>query len=424
MTRLLLTGGHVCCPQSGVDGARDLLLDGDRVAGIFPPGEAPGESARALDVSGAVVLPGAIDLCATLRDPGREQEEPLQATLQGAARGGFCTVLGLANTTPCPDQQSVLRALDARARAQPQVPELRLLGALTKGRAGEELAELGELSAEGAAGFADLPRQVTDSALMRRAMEYAATFDRPVFSGAPNTALARGGVIAEGRVSTRLGLAAVPEAAEVVAVARDIELARLSGARLHLGPITTARSLRLVEQAAREGVAVTTSTTVAHLLLNEQAHLERPYDTALRLWPPLRTEADRRALAHAVQDGTLSLMSGHAPVGPAGKELEFCIAEPGASLIELALPLVADLPPAVLANAWSVGPAAALGLTDRGHLREGARADVTVLRRAAPWRIEAAALASPSPCSPFLGATAPGSVALTVVAGAVAWSEQ
>lgn len=423
---VVVRGGRVVCPASDVDREADLVLTGERVSALERPGATVPTGARVVDASGCLVLPGAIDLATHLREPGREEEETLEGTLEAAARGGFTTLLALPDTSPPVDGADDVKERLARAE-RIGGPSLLVAGCLTKGRAGKELAEIGEMAAAGAVAFTDAPSPVADAELLRRAMEYARGFHRPVFAVGACPSLSGPGVVAEGAIATRLGLAGIPEAAEVSFVARHIELARLTGARVHLGPLSSARSVDLLERARGEGLPVTAEVHPWHLVLDENALLERPYDTALRLEPPLRTPADREALVGAVRRGALLVASGHAPVGPVQREVEFAAAEPGAVSLPTCLPLLLDgeegrgvLTPWELARAVSWGPAELLGLEDRGRLSEGARGDVVVLDPRERPIADRQLLGTQVLSSPILGATLHARVRATLVEARVA----
>jgi len=270
---------------------------------------------------------------------------------------------------------------------------------------------------------------VADAELLRRAMETAAALGHLVIASGSVVELARSGVIREGAVSTRLGLQGIPAAAESIAVARHIELARLTGARTHLGAISTARAVALVEGAQREGLPVSAHVQPWHLLLDEEAHLRRPYDTALRLEPPLPTSACRAALVDGVRRGVLAIGSGHRPVGAIGKDVEMALAEPGAHGLALALPLLARRAPegggadadlgidvGALAAAMSALPAKVLGLEDAGRIVEGARGDLVVVDPGAGDAVDAL-VGRRAPTNPFAGERTSARVRATIAGG-------
>lgn len=424
MSRLVVRKGWVICPTTGLDEVHDLWIEGGRITRLEKPGTSPTGDAEELDADGCLVLPGAIDVLTTLRDPGREDEEPLEVTLRAAAAGGYAAVVGEPGTSPCVDNAEVVGRLRERA-ALAGGAELLVSGSLSVGLAGEDLAELGEMATAGAVSFSD-PRANLPDGLLRHALEYAATFGRPALLRPLSLSLAEGGVVAEGPLAARLGLDGVPEAAETLGVFRAIELCRLTGARVGVGPLSSAASVRLVTAARAEGLPVFGLVSALHLLLDERVHLERRYDTALRLSPPLRTDEDRRALVAAAQAGDLVVVSGHRPVSPRFKEVEFARAEPGAANLAISLSLLVAgqgregvLSPSGLARAVAVGPSDLLGLADRGRLEPGTRGDLTVLDPDAPFAITPQSLRSPCPSHPLLGQRTACGVRATVVGGRV-----
>ena len=417
-----IVNGRVVCPASGVDATGALELDGGVVKAIHSgPVTAPA-GAKLIDARGAVVAPAFVDLHCRLGEPGEEHKEDLESGGRAAARGGFGTVCPSADTRPANDTRSVTEHL-VRRGAELGAVRVRPVGALTVGRDGVRLTEMFDLRAAGAVAVGDA-RSIADAALLRRGLEYARAAGLPVFEHPQDARLGRKGVMHEGEVATRLGLKGVPSAAEDIAVLRAIALAELTGARVHLGPLSTAGSVAAVRQAKARGVPVTCAVTAAQLHLTDAAVAEA-YDTNLRLQPPLRTEADRDALRAGLAEGVIdAVASGHAPQSAVEKAVEFDIAEPGMIGLETALGLVLRLVDAgalTLSDAvarLSCGPAAALGI-DAGTLTVGAPADVTVFDPAARVRVEAAALASKSRNTAFIGQALPGRVAWTLVGGEV-----
>ena len=417
-----IRGGILCCPTQKSPRPGSLLIRDGKIESVLPSDAALPPGLDVYDANGCWVLPGAIDLYTQLRDPGREDEESLEETLRAAVRGGFTSLLTLPTTTPVVDGGEGVRERLLRC-AQLAGPDVLVAGALTQGAQGSDLAEIGEMYAAGARAFTDGPQAVKDAELLRRAMEYTRGFGGLVMAVGACPALSGRGVVAEGAIATRLGLRGVPEAAEVSFVSRHIELARLTGARTHLGPISCARSLRLLERAQDEGLAVSASVTPFHLRFQEEEHLHRPYDTTLRLSPPLRSEDDRQALVEGVRTGRLVVIAGHAPQGPVHREVEFSDAPPGATSLQSALGLLISdgalgrEAPVALARATALGPAEILGLHDRGRLVEGTRADIVVLDPTASPCADQTLFASDVVSSPVLGQTLGGQIVYTFCGG-------
>jgi dihydroorotase len=415
MSRLLLRGGHVCCPATDRDEALDVLVDATTILDVGAPGSVTADGAKVVDVDGCLVLPAAIDIGTFLRDPGREEEEPLDALLALAARGGYGTLATLPVTAPRVCGSEVVARL--MAGAEGRAVELALLGDLTTG---DDLAEMGEMAAAGAAGFwAPVPRR-SDS-LLRHALEYGSTFGKPAVLAPSGAEPCPPWVLLETPLATRQGLPARPAADEAIAVFRALELADLAGARAVIGPIGTARSLELVADAKRRGVEVAAFCSLLNLVFDEREHQARPYDTDLRLDPPLGTTDDRAALLAAAKGGTLLVASGHRAVSPRFKEVEMARAEPGAATLGSALGVLFSeeglgFSGTELAQATAAGPAAALGLDDRGRVAEGARALLTVLDRSGRTAIEGAALGRVHN-HPMRGRTLPGGVRGLVAGG-------
>ena len=423
---LCLRGGRVIDPGRGVDAEADVILK-DGVVARSGKGIAAGLGAdvRVIDVRGKWVIPGLIDLHTHLREPGHEYKEDILTGTRAAAAGGFTAVCAMPNTTPPNDSRAVTELVVRRAR---EVGAVRVypVGAISKGLAGETLAEMGELKDAGCVAVSDDGRPVMNAELMRRAMEYARTFGLTIVQHCEDLSLSHGGAMNEGVVSTRAGIRAQPASAESAMVARDIELCALTGARYHVAHISSADSVRLVREAKRRGLPVTCEVTPHHLTLTDDACAG--YDTSTKCNPPLRTAGDVAALREALADGTIdAVATDHAPHSPVEKDVEFEEAAFGMIGLETALPLVLELvragtlTPAALVTRMSVGPAAAFGLSG-GTLADGAKADVTVVDPEASWTCDAAALRSRSRNTPFSGRALRGRAALTVVGGTIAYS--
>jgi dihydroorotase len=311
---IVLRGGRVIDPANNVDSVLDVLIADGAVRQVAPTVQVPG---RVIDVHGCIVAPGFIDLHTHLREPGFEQKGTIATETLAALRGGFTTICAMPNTSPAPDAADVLRSLQERITRDALV-KVRPIGCITRARAGKELAELAELAAGGCIALSDDGSPVANARLMRNAMELAAAMDIPISEHCDDPELNYGGSMNEGRVSERLGLPGQPEAAETVAIARNIALCEATGAHLHIAHVTTARGLELVVDAKRRGLRITCEVTPSHLFLTEDAVFgsgpEAAYDTNAKINPPLRTEVDRRALVAGVNAGIIdALATDHAP---------------------------------------------------------------------------------------------------------------
>lgn len=425
MTRpLLLRGGRVIDPGCGLDEVLDVLLADGVVARIGRDLEAP-EGADVRDAGGLVVAPGLIDVHVHLREPGGEHKETIATGARAAAAGGFTAVCAMPNTDPPVDDPAAVgfvRAAGARAGGARVYPT----GAVSIGQAGERLAEIGEMVAAGAVAITDDGRPVSDAGLMRLALEYSRTFGIPVASHCEEKALSRGGSMNEGIVSTRLGLTGIPNAAEDVMIARDLILAELTGGRLHVQHVSTARGVAMIREARARGVAVTAEATPHHLTLTDEA--VDGYDTNAKMNPPLRTAADVEAVRAGFADGTLDVLAtDHAPHHYDEKEQAFDDAPFGIVGLETAFGLcmtelvekgVLTLPE--LIRRMSTNPARAFGLPG-GTLAEGTIADVSVLDPSAAWTVDPARFYSKSRNTPFAGRKLRGRAALTIVGGVVVY---
>lgn len=416
---LLLRGGHVVDPSAGLDEVADVLVRDGRVIEIGPDLSTKG---TVVECAEKIVVPGLIDIHTHLREPGFEYKEDVASGTRAAAHGGFTAVAAMPNTNPVCDEGSSVRFLVERAAERGAVRVLPI-GAITVGSKGEALAEMGDMLAEGAVAFSDDGHGVQDAGMMRLAMDYARQFDAVIVSHCEVESLSHKGAVNEGVISTRLGLPAHPAAAEEVQAARDIALSELTGCRLHLAHISTARTLDLVREAKARGARVTCEVTPHHLFLTEDA-VGDDYPTSLKMNPPLRTEADREALVGGLLDGTIdAIATDHAPHAAHEKALEFELAPFGTTGLETALPLVVtnlvsrdDFGWADLVRLMAHGPRAALGLAPLA-LEPGAVADVTVIDPEARVEITEGFFESKSSNSAFLGTTLLGKASEVLVDG-------
>ena len=421
---VLIRGGRVVDPANSIDATQDLLLQDGKVAKLGAKLTAP-SGATVIDAAGKLVCPGFIDMHVHLREPGYEYKETVATGTRAAAAGGFTAVCCMANTSPVNDNRSITDYILAQARSE-GVVRVYPIGAVTRGLEGKELAELAELAEAGCVGFSDDGKCVMNAELYRRAMEYTLPFAAPVISHAEDHTLAAGGSMHEGVVSTELGLRGIPAAAEDVMVARDILLAELTGAHVHIAHLSTAGAVRLVRDAKARGVRVTAEVTPHHLLLTDEA--VRSWDANTKMAPPLRAKRDTEALIEALADGTIDCVAtDHAPHAVADKEGEFDRAANGIVGLETAVALLHDrlvrpglLPLATLVARLSRDPARLLNLPG-GSLTVGAPADVTLVDPDAAVTIDPARFASKSRNTPFGGWTATGAPWKTVGAGKIVW---
>ncbi len=418
--KLLIRNGRVIDPDSGTDGIRDVLIDGNVIA---RDADNFLRDAQIIDATRKVVCPGLIDMHVHLREPGYEYKETVATGTHAAAAGGFATVCCMANTNPVNDNRSVTDYILAKARTE-GVVRVYPIGAVTRGLGGERLADLAEMAEAGCIAFSDDGRPVMNSLLYRRAMELAAALKKPVISHAEDANLAHGWSMNEGVVSTELGLRGAPAAAEDVMVARDILLAELTGAHVHIAHLSTAGAVRLVREGKARGVRVTAEVTPHHLVLTEDA--VRTYDPNTKMAPPLRSKRDREALVEGLLDGTIDcIATDHAPHALSEKEGEYDQAAFGIIGLETAVAILLDrlvrpghVPLATLVARMTRDPARLLNLPG-GRLSAGAPADLTLLDLDVEHAVEPARFRSKSRNTPFGGWTLRGAPWMTIVGGRV-----
>jgi len=417
---LLIQGGHVIDPGR-VNGVADVLIENGTISAVGPALKTPA-GATVIQAKGQLVLPGFVDLHVHFREPGFEYKETIQSGTAAAVAGGFTTVCAMPNTNPVNDNQAVTEFMLERAKAAGNA-HLYPIGAITKRSEGKELAEIGDLRRAGCVAISDDGKPVMNSLVMRRAMEYARAFDVPVVDHCEDLHLSEGGCMNEGLVSTELGLPGIPSAAEDVMVARNVSLAELTGARLHLAHISTAGSVRMVREAKARGLKVTAEACPHHFTLTEE--LTRGYNTHAKMNPPLRTMQDVQAIKEGLRDGTIDVIAtDHAPHATQEKQQEFTEAPFGIVGLETALSLtlalvdegVLTLESAV--DKLATAPAKAFSL-NAGTLAVGAPADVAIVDPNREWQVDPSRFRSKSRNTPFAGWKVRGRVTTTIVSGRV-----
>ena len=421
--KIEIANGRLVDPKHGVDRAASLYVAAGKVAAIGEP--PPGWTAnRTIDARGLVVAPGLIDLSAWLREPGFEYKATLESEMAAAVAGGVTSLACPPDTDPPLDEPGLVQMLRHRARSLNQA-HVHPVGALTVGLKGADLTEMGELAEAGCVAFSQAEAPLADTQVLLRAMQYAATFGHKVWLRPQDPHLARGGVAHDGETATRLGLPAIPAAAETIALATIFALVRETGVRVHLARLSSAEGVALVRAARAEGLPVTCDVAVHHLHLCDVDI--GWFDPLAHLVPPLRATRDRAALRAGLVDGTIDLVcSDHTPVDDDAKQVPFGEAEPGATGLELLLPLTlkwAAREGVNLGDALAritLHPARVLGL-DAGHLGVGHAADVCIFDPSAHWTVEPRALRSQGKNTPFLGLEVTGRVRMTLVGGQVVY---
>lgn len=425
MQRLLIRNGRVVDPSQGLDQGMDVLLEDGHVARIGERIRVKSET-PVLDAARLVVAPGFIDLNAQLCEPGHEHRETIASGCRAAVAGGFTAVCCSPDTKPVNDEPSVTSFILERAR-DVGLARVYPVGAVSRGLAGAELAEIGEMVRAGAVAVGD-PGPVANAQLMRRALEYARSFDIPVATHAEDLSLSDAGLMHEGVVSTRIGLRGLPAAAEEVVVARDLMLARLSAGRLHLRHLSTTGALELVRAAKADGLAVTCEVAPHHFTLTDEDLASATYNTDWKTRPPLRSSDHVDAVKQALYDGTVdAIASDHSPQHRDEKELDFSEAPFGIVGLETAVSLAIDrlvhgkvIGLGRLVRLLSIGPAQAFRLPG-GTLRPGSPADVTILDLRRRVTVDPTVFRSKSRNTPFAGLKLRGAPVVTIVGGRIVW---
>jgi dihydroorotase len=419
---LVIQGGRLLDPANNIDGKKDLYIDGKGfVAGV---GRAPEgfKATHTIDAAGRIVCPGLVDLRARLREPGLEYKATIESEVRAAVAAGITTLCCPPDTNPVIDTPAMAQMIQSRAWRF-GLAFIHPLGALTRGLEGKLLADMEALDEAGCVGFTNALHPVTDTQVLRRAMEYCATFDLTVFLHSEDPWLRGHGCMHEGEVATRLGLPAIPESAETVAVARDLALIEQTGCRAHFCNLSSARAVAMIAEAKKRGLAVSADVTAHHLHLTE--HDVSDFNTQCHVRPPLRSHRDREALRKALKSGVVSaIVSDHQPHEPDAKLAPFAQSEPGISALETLLPLtlqLVDQKALELTEAVALltcRPAGILGV-EAGRLGVGDTADVCLFDPEARWRLTADRIVSRGRNTPFLDREFRGRVTHTLVGGKV-----
>src|ERR1043166_9079308 len=419
--KLLIANGYVIDPAQQVNAGRNVLIEDGRIVDLLNRGDAAPEDVHVIDATGLVVAPGFIDLHTHLREPGEEYKETIATGSAAAVAGGWTSVCAMPNTDPINDNPAVTRFMIEQGQVA-GLAHVFPIGAVTKGSAGKELAEMGEMKNAGIVAVSDDGRAVPTAGMMRRAMEYARGFDLTVVDHCQDSSLSAGGVMHEGRWSLILGLRGMPAAAEEVDAVRDCVLAQLTGAKVHIAHISTRGALAAVRAAKNEGLQVTCEVTPHHWTLTDEAVAD--YDTNTKMSPPLRSRDHVEAILEGMKDGTIdAIATDHAPHHFDEKALEFDQAPFGIVGLETAVGLAFDLVHAGVIDLervvqmCSTNPARIFGLTDRGSLKRDAHADVTLLDANYEWVFDVKQSKSKSRNTPFNERSMHGAAVATIVGG-------
>ncbi|UCG92755.1 MAG: dihydroorotase [candidate division WOR-3 bacterium] len=424
MKPILIKGGRVIDPQTKCDDDLDLLITKNEISKIGKTIKQ--RDAYIIDAKGFVVCPGLIDLHTHLRDPGRPDEETIETGSKAAVAGGFTSICCMPNTDPAIDNEGIVNYIYKEA-ARVNLCRVFPIAAITKNREGRQITEFGELIRAGAKGFSDDGDAVANSSVLRHALEYSKIFDVPILEHPVDKDLAQDGLMNEGLTSTRLGMQGSPAIAEEIIVARDLLLAKFTGARLHFCHISSKNALELIRNAKKEGLRVTCETCPHYFVFNDQV-LES-FDTNYKVNPPIRTEEDRQAVIDGLRDGTIDcIATDHAPHCQAEKELEFASAPFGMIGLELAIPMIIMELIQKQRLSWikvlkmlTTNPARIIG-RKTGIIKEGGLADLTIIDPKKKWKPTESTIQSKSKNTPLLGKELVGRVVSVVVSGKIKYS--
>ncbi|HSE22531.1 MAG TPA: dihydroorotase [Pyrinomonadaceae bacterium] len=419
--KLLIVNGYVVDPAQQINAGKNVLIDDGRISAILSTSDPIPEDARVFDATGLIVAPGFIDLHVHLREPGQEYKETIASGSASAVAGGWTSICAMPNTDPINDNAAVTRFIIDQGRAA-NLANVFPIGAATKGSAGKELAEMGEMKNAGIVAVSDDGRSIPSAGMMRRVMEYANGHDLTVVDHCQDHSLSAGGVMHEGRWSLILGMRGMPAAAEEVDVLRDCVLAKLTGAPVHLAHVSTRGAIEAVRRAKQEGLKVSCEVTPHHWTLTDAALAE--YDTNTKMSPPLRSQEHLEAVWEGMADGTIdTIATDHAPHHMDEKALEFDQAPFGIVGLETAVGLAFELVHKGVigldrvVEMCSTNPARIFSLVDRGSLKPNAHADITILDPQYHWVFDASQSKSKSRNTPFDGRGFQGAAVATIVAG-------
>ena len=419
--KLLIKGGRVINPAEKFDKIADVFVEDGKIKEIGEKLEAG--DAKVYDASGKVVTPGLIDLHVHFREPGQEAKEDFESGAKAAAAGGFTTVCVMPNTRPAVDDAALVRSLEKRAEDVAKV-HIKIIGAVTKGQEGKELAELGDMIEAGAVAFSDDGHYDQKAKVLLNAFDYLHAFDKVIVNHDEETSLVEEGVMNEGHRSAMLGLKGRPTVAEDIAVARDIMLAEYAGSRVHVAHISSARAVDIVRQAKKRGVRVTCEVTPQHMTMTDEC--VNLFDSSTKINPPLRSQADCEAMIEGIKDGTIdAIVTDHSPHAQEEKDREYIYAPSGFPGLETSLGVMLtdlyhtdklDLPMIVSKMTWE--PAKVFGM-DLGTLTVGKSADITVIDLELDWTVDEKKFYTKGSHSPFVGRKLKGKAVLTVVDGKI-----
>ncbi len=421
MAQWLIQNGHLIDPANGLDDVMDIRVVDGKVVNVAKSLKAE-DADEIVDANGLIVSPGFIDIHCHLREPGQEAKEDLFTGTASAAAGGFTTILTMANTRPVIDQAIIVAGMKHKIQTD-SVVRVEITGAVTKGLEGKELAEIGDMAQAGIRAISDDGNYVSDGRLMRAALEYASMFDIPVISHSEDCCLVADGVMHEGCVSAKLGLRGRPAEAENIAVARELMLAEMTGAHIHIAHVSSKGAVELIRAAKAKGIKVTAEVTPHHLCLVDKTI--ESFDSAFKVNPPLRTNEHIVALLEGLKDGTLdAIATDHAPHAYEEKDCEFNEAPCGFAGFETAFSVLhsrfgqsGEWSLQELIQKMTAGPAAAFNWQDRGHLSEGGLADLVLIDPKKEWIVDPSTMLTRGKSCPFTGMEMVGQVVRTMVNG-------